>query len=429
MESACLAERLQEKGLSIAKNGRAELYILNSCAVTERAVTEGKKLVKSWLKEKPKRIVITGCAAISHKEDFLRLAQEANYPGLILLEQKAKLNPKYYLEDFSWLKEGEALDNLFSEDAEEFLPFLSRFGEKSRAFLKVQDGCSSFCSYCIVPFTRGPSRSLPEEYILKQAQIYIEQGYREIVITGIHVGMWGRDLSPTKSLVNLLAQLEKLIEKSGRKVLLRLTSLEATEFNEEFFKYLEESRYLCPHFHIPLQSGSNRILKLMNRHYTKELYLKTLFRLQERFPLATFGADVIVGFPEEREEDFLETLNTVWESPLNWLHLFPYSERPGTVAAKLPHKVPEKIKKHRVNKLRRLIAQKREAFLQRLLGKEFLAIVEKVEPEISFLTENYVEGIALKPDHLNLSQGDLVRVRLKEVKKGKGIGEILGKIP
>jgi threonylcarbamoyladenosine tRNA methylthiotransferase MtaB len=420
VESACLHERLSELGFIPTSEDSAEVFILNSCAVTEKAVSETKKVVRSWIKRKPKLIVLTGCAVISNREDFLRLSERFDFKNLLLLGQRAKLNPSHitaYLET--------PVNDLpkFLEDEEEGLPVLKNFYNRSRAFLKIQDGCSSFCSYCIVPYTRGPSRSYPLSQVLEQARLFIEQGYREIVITGIHIGMWGKDLIPRSSLAQLLEKLEEEIEQANAKVLLRLSSVEVTEFDEDLFAYLKGSRHICPHFHVPLQSGSNRILKLMNRHYTREEYMEKLEQLKELFPYATFGADVIVGFPTETEEDFAQTFEVVEKSPLNWLHVFPYSPRPGTPAEKIKERVPETVVKHRSKMLRRLIEKKREDFYRELIGESFYAIVEKVEEgQTIVLTENYVHAL-LNDDFTNkcLTQGELIRVKISRVEDGRVI--------
>jgi threonylcarbamoyladenosine tRNA methylthiotransferase MtaB len=423
VESACLHERLSELGFIPTSEDSADVLILNSCAVTEKAVSETKKVVRSWIKRKPKLIVLTGCAVVSNKEDFLRLSERFDFKNLLLLGQRAKLNPSHitaYLEA--------PVNDLpkFLEDEEERLPVLKNFYNRSRAFLKIQDGCSSFCSYCIVPYTRGPSRSYPLSQVLEQARLFIEQGYREFVITGIHIGMWGKDLTPRSSLARLLEKLEEEIEQANAKVLLRLSSVEVTEFDEDLFAYLKGSKHISPHFHVPLQSGSNRILKLMNRHYTREEYIEKLEQLKELFPYATFGADVIVGFPTETEEDFAQTFEVVEKSPLNWLHVFPYSPRPGTPAEKMKERVPETVVKHRSNMLRRLIEKKREDFYRELLGKSFYAIVEKIEEEQTIvLTENYVH--ALLEDSFNkelFSQGELIKVKISRVEGRKVIAEL-----
>jgi threonylcarbamoyladenosine tRNA methylthiotransferase MtaB len=425
VESACLHERLSELGFVPTSEDSAEVLILNSCAVTEKAVSEAKKVVRSWIKRKPKLIVLTGCAVVSNKEDFLRLSEQFDFKNLLLLGQRAKLNPSHivaYLEP--------SVNGLpkFLEDEEEGLPVLKNFYNRSRAFLKIQDGCSSFCSYCIVPYTRGPSRSYPLSQVLEQARLFIEQGYREIVITGIHIGMWGKDLSPRSSLARLLEKLEEEVEQAYAKVLLRLSSVEVTEFDEDLFAYLKGSKHICPHFHVPLQSGSNRILKLMNRHYTREEYIEKLEQLKELFPYATFGADVIVGFPTETEEDFAQTFEVVEKSPLNWLHVFPYSPRPGTPAEKIKERVPETVVKHRSNMLRRLIEKKREDFYRELIGKSFYAILEKVEEgQTTVLTENYVHAL-LNDGFTNtcLTQGELIKVKISRVEGGRVIAELAG---
>jgi len=423
VESACLHERLTELGFIPTSEESAEVLILNSCAVTEKAVSETKKVVRSWIKRKPKLIVLTGCALVSNKEDFLKLSEEFDFKNLLLLGQRAKLNPSHIV---ACLKAPVNSFPRFLENEEELLPVLKNFYNRSRAFLQIQDGCSSFCSYCIVPYTRGPSRSYPLSQILEQARLFIEQGYREIVITGIHIGMWGKDLSPRSSLARLLEKLEEEVEQANAKVLLRLSSVEVTEFDEDFFAYLKSSKHICPHFHVPLQSGSNRILKLMNRHYTREEYVQKLEQLKKLFPYATFGADVIVGFPTETEEDFAQTFEVLEKSHLNWLHVFPYSPRPGTPAEKIKERVPETVVKHRSNMLRRLIEKKREDFYREIIGKSFYAIVEKIEEgQTTVLTENYVHAL-LEDGFTNrcLTQGELIKVKISQVEGGRVFAEL-----
>jgi threonylcarbamoyladenosine tRNA methylthiotransferase MtaB len=423
VESACLYERLSELGFIPTSENSAEVLILNSCAVTEKAVSEAKKVVRSWIKRKPKLIVLTGCAVVSNKEDFLRFSEQFDFKNLLLLGQRAKLNPSHIVANLEIPATGLPK---FLEDEEEGLPVLKNFYNRSRAFLKIQDGCSSFCSYCIVPYTRGPSRSYPLSQVLEQARLFIEQGYREIVITGIHIGMWGKDLNPRSSLARLLEKLEEEIEQANAKVLLRLSSVEVTEFDEDLFAYLKASKHICPHFHVPLQSGSNRILKLMNRHYTREEYIEKLEQIKELFPYATFGADVIVGFPTETEEDFAQTFEVVEKSPLNWLHVFPYSPRPGTPAEKIKERVPETVVKHRSNMLRRLIERKREDFYRKIIGKSFYAILEKIEEgQTTVLTENYVHAL-LNDGFTNrcLTQGELIKVKISRVEGKKVIAEL-----
>jgi len=419
VESSYLHERLTELGLVPVSEDLADVLILNSCAVTEKAVSETKKIFRSWAKRNKALVVLTGCAVALSQEDFVKLAEGLNFKNLLLLGQRAKLNPSHVV---SALENSSQPLSRFIEDEEEIAPLLIKsFYNRSRAFLKIQDGCSSYCSYCIVPYTRGPSRSYPLSQILDQVKLFIEQGYREIVITGIHIGMWGKDLNPKSSLPRLLERIEEEIEKSNEKILIRLSSVEVGEFDEEFFSYLKASKHICPHFHVPLQSGSNRILRLMNRHYTREEYVEKLELLKELFPYATFGADVIVGFPGETEEDFAQTFEVVEKSPLNWLHVFPYSQRPGTPAEKMKDKVPGRERKHRSNLLRRLIDKKRMDFYHNLLGKTFFAIVEREDGgKTVLLTENYVH-VVLKDDlksecqSRHLPQGEVFKVRISEI--------------
>jgi threonylcarbamoyladenosine tRNA methylthiotransferase MtaB len=260
---------------------------------------------------------------------------------------------------------------------------------------------------------------VPEEVVIKQVELFVRQGYEEIVLTGIHLGKWGEDLSPRKKLVDLLKSIEGLLSSFKKPFHLRLSSLEVKEIDKEFIEFLSSSQFIVPHFHIPLQSGSNRILKLMGRDYTKEEYLATLEKLYSLFPDATFGADVMVGFPTETEEDFEETYNTISASPLNWLHIFTFSPRPGTKAWDMKPKVSPEEAKSRYQTLKSLFIKKRKAFLKTQKGKIVSAVLEKPEgSNWKALSENYITlNVKDLPKDQKL-KGKLTKVKLSEITEG-----------
>lgn len=415
VESAYIFERLKECGfLPAEREESADIFIVNSCAVTERAFKEAKKILKSLAKYHPKAILFTGCSAKIYAEEIKALASSLKIPHFLILGQKEKFEPERFL---SLLENLPKIYEEFEPDWSSCYPFLIKeFHGHSRAFVKIQDGCSSFCSYCIVPYTRGPSRSLPENHILKQIEIYLTQGYEEIVLTGIHLGMWGEDLKPKRKLTDLLFKIEELFKRWEKPLHLRLSSLEVNEIDEDFLSFARESLFLCHHFHLPLQSGSNEILRKMNRKYTKEEYLEKLSLLKDLFPLATFGADVLCGFPGEDEKAFLETCEVVEKSPLNWLHVFPFSPRPKTPAEKMKEKVPKEKIKERVNYLLEIHKKKRKTFLLQNLGTIRSAVIEKEEKEgFSALTDNYISLLVIS--EVKLTPRRLIKVKLSELKE------------
>lgn len=409
VESAYIHEELCRQGLFLAeRENEAKIFILNSCAVTEGAFKETKKILRHWAKLNPLAIILTGCSAQAFAEEFKKLAFELKLPHFLILGQDQKYKIPQYLNS---LVEGVFIE--ITSSFENCYPFLlQHFHGHSRAFVKIQDGCSSFCSYCIVPYTRGPARSLPKEHILEQIKLFLEQGYEEIVLTGIHIGMWGEDLKPRQAFTDLLWAIETLMNSYGKPLHLRLTSLEVKEIDEDFLAFAKQSEFLCPHFHIPLQSGSNTILRAMNRKYRAEEYLERLSQLASLFPEATFGADVIVGFPGEGDKEFQETYELIEKSPLNWLHVFPFSPRPGTPAAHMEPKVSKSQIKERLKLLKDLHQRKRENFLKNSLGKIRKTVIEEIEPRPTGLTDNYIPVELTTKDGAVLKKGKIVPLKL-----------------
>ncbi len=427
VESAYIYEILKKRGFELSfSEEEAEIFILNSCAVTESAVKESKKILRHWIQLKPKGIILAGCVAQVMSKELENFFKKQNFSSFLILGQNEKLEIERFLD---LVVNQEVLEKTIyiTSSWENCYPiFLEEFINRSRAFIKIQDGCSSYCSYCIVPFTRGPVRSLPEELILKQIRKFLEKGYQEIVLTGINLGKWGEDLTPPRNLFTLLYQIEVLKEEVSRPFQIRLSSLEVNEIDEAFLEYAKQSSLLCPHFHIPLQSGSNFILKKMNRKYSAEEYLEKLLLLKKLFPYATLGADVMVGFPGEGEKEFLETYELLKASPLNWLHIFPFSERPGTPAEKMTPKVSPQEKKQRLALLKNLAEKKRLSFLQENLKTLRKAIVEEFsEKSVKALTDNYISVILKKIYLEGLRKGRLIKVYLEKIKGNQMEGKFV----
>jgi threonylcarbamoyladenosine tRNA methylthiotransferase MtaB len=267
---------------------------------------------------------------------------------------------------------------------------VQRFPGHTRAFLKVQDGCNAFCSYCIVPYARGRSRSLPPEIVRERLLDLAGAGYREVVLTGIHLGTYGQDLTPPTNLVNLLQQIEDL-GVAGR---LRLSSIEPQEISEDLLRLFARSSIICPHMHIPLQSGDDTILSLMNRHYDRTFFRSIVEKILEARHETALGLDVMVGFPGEGENAFEQTYRLIEELPVAYLHVFPFSKRPGTPASTMKGQVREEDKKRRAQQLRYLGSEKRRLFMERFIGKRLRVLIEgrrdKKTGYLSGFSQNYL---------------------------------------
>ncbi|HFC97705.1 MAG TPA: tRNA (N(6)-L-threonylcarbamoyladenosine(37)-C(2))-methylthiotransferase MtaB [Thermosulfurimonas dismutans] len=415
VEGAYLRETLEALGgREVALEACPRLVVINTCAVTSRAAYEGRKLLRRALSAGAELVIVTGCYAQIAPEEILRAGQKR--PVVLGQAEKFRLGEILDSHPLETLR-GEILVSPVESLKKAHPTPLSRFPGHTRAFLRIQDGCDQRCTYCIVPLARGASRSLPEEEVLAQARRFVEAGYRELVLTGIHLGFWGRDLSPPRTLVDLLCQLERL-----GPVRLRLSSLEVTEITPDLLAWAERSPAFAPHFHIPLQSGDNQILRAMGRPYTAEFYLSVLQEIRERFPHAAIGADVIVGFPGETEEAFRRTYELIAQSPLTYLHVFPFSPRPGTPASRLPRPPAEAVSR-RARALRELAQVKKRSFYRSQIGRVLQVLVEEREPRrglLRGLSENYLPVYLQGNGSL---KGQLVKVRILEVNGDRVFGE------
>lgn len=417
VEGAHLEEGLERMGgRRVPPSEAPRLVVVNTCAVTGKAAYEGRKILRRVLSGSPELVVVTGCYAQVFPEEVLSAAEGP----VAVLGHAEKFRLTEILEQYG---PGALRREILVSPPEKLRTAhpapISRFPGHARAFLRVQDGCSQGCAYCIVPLSRGPSRSVPEEEILKQARVFAEAGYREIVITGIHLGFWGRDLTPPRDLVHLLRRLEGV--GSFR---IRLSSLEVTEITPELLNWAAASPRFAPHFHLPLQSGDDEVLRAMGRPYTAGFYREVLAELFRLFPRAAFGADVLVGFPGESEEAFRRTYRLIEESPLTYLHVFPYSPRPGTRAYTLPRVPPEEVAR-RARALRELAVRKKKVFYQAQVGRVLRVLVEEKDPETGLLrglSENYVPVYLEGRESL---RGEILPVRVVRVIDSRVYGERL----
>lgn len=368
-ESEALIDALEQKGYALIPfEEGADITIINTCTVTHRADFQSRQIVRRTFRSNPNSlIIVTGCYPQVEPDAFIKM-KEVRYllgngeknqiPDLLPLMQKGEF-PRVQVGDIQ-------KETLFSET-----PFHS-FHRHTRAFLKIQDGCNAYCSYCIVPHARGRPRSLHPERVVENLKIFKEKGFKEVVLTGIHLGAYGLDLNPPFPLEKLIGQLEE--EETPYRI--RLSSIEPGDFSPELIFTLSQSNKICPHLHIPIQSGDDEILKKMNRGYNHSFLSDLIQELHLRIPKLSIGADVIVGFPGETEEKFQHTYGLVESLPFSYLHVFPFSRRKGTPASQFPKGVDEEAIKKRAESMRELGKQKRQAFYRQFLNQELSVLVE-----------------------------------------------------
>jgi threonylcarbamoyladenosine tRNA methylthiotransferase MtaB len=312
-------------------------------------------------------IIVTGCYSQVDPEAFERIEGVHFLLGNKEKGQIPELLPRMQRGDLPRIQ----ISDIQKETIFRYIP-LHSFHHHTRAFLKIQDGCNAHCSYCIVPHARGQSRSLPPYQVLGDLKVLKEKGFKEVVLTGIHTGAYGRDLDPPFSLEKLLRQLEQ--EDTPARI--RLSSIEPMDFSPGLISLLSQSKKVCPHLHIPIQSGEDEILKRMNRDYDRSFLSDLIQELHRRIPRLAIGADVIVGFPGETEEQFQYTYEWVESLPFSYLHVFPFSKRNGTPASTFSYPVDEKTIKKRADKMRQLGKQKKQAFYRQFLHEELNVLVE-----------------------------------------------------
>ena len=399
-ETSTIGKILKEAGIRTARKGeKADICVINTCSVTEVADKKCRQAIHRLVKNHPGAfVVVTGCYA------QLKPEQIAAIDGVDLVlgaEQKGKLVE--YLDGLVKRGKGEAIVSAF-KDIRSFAPSCSR-GDRTRYFLKVQDGCDYFCSYCTIPFARGRSRNGSIEDIVAQAKQAAAEGGKEIVITGVNIGDFGK--STGESFFELIQQLDKVegIERY------RISSIEPNLLTDEIIDFVAQSRAFMPHFHIPLQSGSDEVLKLMRRRYDTSLFAHKIQKIKEIMPHAFIGVDVIVGARGETEEYFNQAYNFLKGLDVTQLHVFSYSERPGTQALKIDHVVSPDEKHRRSQMLLALSDEKTRAFYASHIGKEAVVLMEKSKsgtPMHGF-TDNYVR---VELPHDNSLDNQLLRVRM-----------------
>lgn len=382
------ADEFQKHGLEYGEDHlKSDLILVNTCTLTSQADRDVRRFIRRVVRENPEaKLVVTGCYTDRTKDSLDDVPQIWS-----ILSNKDKQDlPK------------KILSSIRPQREKSYRPY------RSRALVKIQDGCDHRCSFCVVPGVRGDSRSFEKREVMDKVKQLLDRGFREIVLTGVHLCLYGRDLKPRGSLLDLLKCLEKL-PGLGR---IRLSSLDPRFMDQEMIEYLVSTRKICPHFHLSLQHGSDSVIKRMGRKIEVSDYMKILNSLRARSPLASLGADLIVGFPGETDDDFERAYRFLKRSPLSYFHVFKYSPRPDTAAAGW-EQIRDEIKKERAQILRKLSDEKNLTFRERFIGKERDAVVIKKEGvKTRVLTDNYIEAYVSSCPQ---AEKEKVKVRIVEV--------------
>lgn len=399
-DSAGIRERLCRRSMQESQDhGDADLIVVNTCTVTQRTDKQVRQAVRRLHRENPgARLIITGCYAQRDPETL------AAMPGVnLVLGNTEKERLPELIKQLSDDSQGKIICASLDDACDCVIPPMAHTGGKTRPLVKLQDGCDSHCSYCIVPKVRGPGRSARPENVISEIQSLVGHGFQEIVLAGINLGAFGRKSKAHPHLADLLRRIVE-IPGLGR---IRLSSIEPMYFDRTIVKLTAEHPVIARHFHIPIQSGSDRILHLMRRPYTAERYRELLQYIKGELPDAGLGTDVLVGFPGETEEDFKETCTLIEKLPLAYLHIFPFSPREGTEAFSLPDRLPSHIMKRRLDTALELSRSKNLSFRRSYIGKVLPALTlakEEIPGATLVLTGNYIHarlpGISVPPNRL-----------------------------
>ncbi len=405
-ESNVMRDKLVNNGYKEALK-EADIVIINTCSVTNTADKKSIKTVKQAIKNNPNSfIVVTGCSSQNKKEAFL------NIDGVdLVIGNIGKSNIVNYIENRNIKEDVRDITKV------EFEPMILNNFKKTRAYVKIEDGCNNFCSYCIIPYVRGNIRSKKEIDVIEEVKNLVAKGHKEIVLTGIHTGHYGADINSSLSLL-----LEKLI-KIDNIERIRISSIEITELNESVLDIFKKSKILVSHLHIPLQSGSNNILKKMNRKYDTNYFIDKIRRIREIRKDISITTDVIVGFPGETDEEFKETIETCKKVNFSKIHVFPYSRREGTKADLMDNHIDEGIKKSRVKRLIKLSEQLENNYFRLFINKEVEFIPEIYKD--GFLIGHTGNYLLVKTRGLEDNLNKNVTVKILEVDYPYVVGQII----
>jgi len=411
-ESEAMKELLIKDGFSFTEEtNKADIVIVNTCSVTNMADSKSRKVIRRVKRENPECIlVVCGCSSQNHQEEY------QNFNIDILLGNRKKNEIVTLIKNYIDSKEKHTYftsdRNLSFEDFN-----VEKFTSQTRAYIKIQDGCNNFCSYCIIPYVRGDIRSKDFNCVLKEAECLVKNGHYEIVLTGIHTGSYN---DSGKDLVDLIRELAKIKELKR----IRISSIEITELDEEFMRVLKEEPKVCNHLHIPLQSGSSEVLKRMNRKYDKEYFKKKIEEIRRIRPNISITTDVIVGHPYETKEDFLECLSFCEEINFSKIHVFPYSKRNGTAAANMANQVDEADKKNRAQMLLELSEKLEANYYNKHIDYVVEVLIEVVDEKNGCSighTDNYLQ---VRVNEV-LDSNKIYNVKICEIKNNIAIGKII----
>ena len=365
-------------------NENPDVVIINTCSVTATADQKSRQHIRKMQKLFPNAVIaVMGCYA----QGNYKFIEEEIKPTILL----GTSHRKDVVELIKQALQDHEYKTLIEENTRQFEYEelgITSYSENVRAFLKIQDGCNNFCTYCIVPYRRGKMRSRNKENVINEAKYLVEQGYQEIVLSGIHVGGYGQDLKDC-SFSDLVEELSNIPNLKS----LRISSIEESEIDDKLISLIKTKDNLAKHLHIPLQSGSTHVLKMMNRKYTRDQFIARIKEIKKQVPNVMISGDVIVGFPQETEEDFMDTYNLCKEC-FNMLHVFPYSQRPGTVAARMEGQISPEVKKDRSKRLLALGEELYAAYANKFVGQEVTVLIEKYdEKQQAYIghTSNYLE--------------------------------------
>ncbi|HEY1046054.1 MAG TPA: tRNA (N(6)-L-threonylcarbamoyladenosine(37)-C(2))-methylthiotransferase MtaB [Bacteroidia bacterium] len=418
-ESSTIARQLESNGMSRKEfTEAADVYVINTCSVTDHADRKCKKVVKEALKYNPEAfVVIIGCYAQLKPEEI------SNIPGVdLVLGAAEKFNLVEHLSKAPTKKSKAEIFNSNIKETNIFIPGFS-LGDRTRSFMKVQDGCDYFCSFCTIPLARGKSRSHTIAETVKVAKEVAETQVKEVVLTGVNLGDFG--VQNNETFYDLIVQLDQ-IQGIDR---YRISSIEPNLLEDRIIEFVAHSNKFMPHFHIPLQSGSDTILKSMRRKYLRSLYEDKVNTIRRLIPHASIGVDVIVGFPGETDEEFLETYNFLNQLDVSYFHVFPYSERKNTTAAKMKDKVHQFKRNDRTEMLRILSEKKKRAFYESNIGKTAKVLFENEEKggKMFGFTENYIK---IEVDYDPLLINEISTINISGINdEGNAIAEINYSIP
>lgn len=407
-ESEYIINILKENGYQIVDfDSKADIYIINTCTVTNTSDKKSEKMIKRARKQNKDAIIIAmGCHAQIKGDNIdadIIIGNKDKSKIISLIEE--------YQENKNKIKRIYNLDNVSFEDM-----YISSFNSHTRAFVKIQDGCDAFCSYCIIPYARGPIRSKDPKTVIKEITSLVENGYKEIILTGIHTGKYGKDINYT------FEQLLKDIIKIKNLYRIRISSIEINELTDPILDLIKDNKIIAKHLHIPLQSGSDKILKLMDRKYDLKFYKDRIEKIRKMIKDVSITTDLIVGFPNEDEKDMEDTLKFIKEIKFTKIHTFPYSKREGTKAASMENQIDETIKRKRVKTVLELSDQLEQDFYQSKLNETEEVIIEQTKDGKSYgYTSNYIKVEINSP----LKPNEVISVKINKVNNKKVTGKII----